>query len=165
MITLRCTKRLLKYYGFAPDAEDRKPTATLGDWYANLIGTISGDLVIFVNETSRLSVALPAGVPPNELAGQFRSRVQGLLRRLALPCAGVEREMFQLMDIKIGKTKSRSILGALTQVSYLYEIEAERQKRLSETEISLARFIHLPLKARYPVDVARDLLAAGRDSN
>ena len=59
MITLRCTHKLRKHLEISPVAQTVPPTAALGDWYANLIPTVAGDLIIFVSEKSLLTVALP----------------------------------------------------------------------------------------------------------
>ena len=50
MITLRCTKKLLMYLEIDPIDEPSSSTGRLGDWYANLVPTYAGDLIMFVNE-------------------------------------------------------------------------------------------------------------------
>ena len=158
MITLRCTRKLLRRLGEAPEPDEREPTSSIGDWYANLIETVAGEQLIFVNEASRLSVALPASTPPGALAGRFRMRVIALFRHLDLPAEAVQREAFHLGDVKFGRTRSRTILGAMNEVARVYQLAAERGEPTGATEQSLAKFIHLPLKGRYPREVARDLL-------
>ena len=59
MITLRCTRKLLKLLGGFTTEEHLAPTSSLGDWYANIIPTVAGELIVFVNEQTLLSVALP----------------------------------------------------------------------------------------------------------
>ena len=53
MITPRCTKKLLTYDSFKPEPEDSDPTSALGDWYANIIGSATGDQIVFVNYRQR----------------------------------------------------------------------------------------------------------------
>ena len=170
MITLRCTRKLLTYYSFKPEQVDREPTSALGDWYANIIGSATGDLLIFVNETSRLGIVLPPWIPPDELPTEFRGRVLALLRRIDVPAQALEREAFQMGDIKIGKTRSRKILGSMNEVAYYVQTMTEHiaegeQMTLDEMEDRLAKFIHMPLKAKYPREAAVELLAAGSDRN
>jgi hypothetical protein len=59
MITLKCTRKLLKLLNVVPTEEPPSPTSALSDWYANVISTAAGELVVFVNERTLLSVALP----------------------------------------------------------------------------------------------------------
>jgi hypothetical protein len=163
MVTLRCTKKLLKHYGFTPD-EDHEPTTALGDWYANIIGSAIGDLTIIVNETSRLALILLADLPREEVLPAFRFRAMGLLRRLELPAEAVQREAFQMGQVKIGKTRSRKVLGSMNEVAFFVQamagsIAEGEDLTCDDMEMKLARFIHMPLKDKYPMEAARALLA------
>ena len=59
MITLRCTRKLLKLVGGVTVEDPPAPTSVLGNWYANVIPTVAGELIVFANERTLLSVALP----------------------------------------------------------------------------------------------------------
>jgi hypothetical protein len=84
MITLRCTSRLLRFLDIVPATRLEVTTAVLGDWYANLIPTVSGDLIVFVNEKTLLSVAIPIGEAHN-LIPLFHLRVTNLLGMIGIP--------------------------------------------------------------------------------
>jgi hypothetical protein len=83
MITLRCTQKLQRFLGIVPVNILELTTATLGDWYANLVPTVSGDLIVFVNEKSLLTVAIPIE-ESNNLIPLFRLRVANLLGMIGI---------------------------------------------------------------------------------
>ena len=78
MLTFRCTRKLLEYLDVDPIEDPSPSTGKLGDWYANLVPTYSGDLILFVNEESLITVAVPT-VLADDLILTFRSRVRNLL--------------------------------------------------------------------------------------
>jgi hypothetical protein len=163
MITLRCTRKLLKLLGGVTTEEPPVPTSALGDWYANITSTVAGELIIFANEQTLLSVALPIEMI-DALVPAFAARVHNLLRLLNVPENVALCEQAELSPVEFAKTASRSVLGSLIEISYHYQLIAERQGgvktlRLSEVELQLSQTLHKPLDYVYPVQVARRLLA------
>ena len=78
MVTLRLTHKLQKVLQIDL-AEQLQPTTNrLGYWYANFVPTYSGDLIVFVNEKTLLSVAIPIW-ESDHLLSLFRLRVGNLL--------------------------------------------------------------------------------------
>jgi hypothetical protein len=57
MVVLRCTRKLLKALNVKPEEALARSTNLLGEWYANLVPTTAGDLVVFANARTLLSVA------------------------------------------------------------------------------------------------------------
>jgi hypothetical protein len=162
MITLRCTRKLLKLLGGFTTEEHLAPTSSLGDWYANIIPTAAGELIVFVNEQTLLSVALPIEMI-DALVPAFSARVYNLLRLLKIPENIALCEQAELSSVEFAKTASRSVLGSLNEISYHYQLIAEHQAgdkalRLSEVELQLSQTLHKPLDYVYPVQVARRLL-------
>ena len=167
MVTIRCTRKLLTLVDGAIVEEPPAPSNVLGDWYANLIPTAAGNLIIFASEKTLLSVAIPAEQVA-QLISLFVARVYNLLRMLEIPEPVVEREMRWYQEISIAKTSSRSVLGSLNEIALYYQTIPERDSgqthlSLSEAELELSQLLHSPLKYRYPVEVARGLLL-GRSS-
>jgi hypothetical protein len=70
------------------------PTGALGDWYANLIPTYAGDLIMFVNERSLLTVAVPVRDIEN-LIPLFRVRVENLLLMIGVEQEVIDREIIR----------------------------------------------------------------------
>lgn len=162
MITLRCTRKLLKLLGGITTEEPPASTSALGDWYANIIPTVAGELIVFANEQTLLSVALPVEMTA-ALVPAFAARVYNLLRLLDVPETIASCEQAELSPVEFAKPASRSVLGSLNEISYHYQLIAERQVgdkplRLSEVELQLSQTLHKPLDYVYPAQVARRLL-------
>ena len=168
MITLKCTRKLLKLLDVVPIEEPPSPTSALGDWYANVIPTAAGELVAFANERTLLSVALPTEMI-GTLVSAFAARVYNLLVLIDVAEEIAVHESAELKQVEFAKTASRSILGSLNEISLHYQLIAERDAasgplRLSEVELQLSRTMHKPLDYVYPARVARRLLAEHYDT-
>jgi hypothetical protein len=164
MVTIRCTKKLLKFLNVVPDESSKPPTGALGDWYANLVPTIAGTLIIFVNERSLLTVAVPEWEVQN-LVPSFRIRVVNLLGMIGVPAEAAGRELRHLDHVHFGKTVSRTVIGSMNEIAFQYQAMAEEGKgkgkgklSLSEAEERLSRLVCGPLGCLYPAEVAKALL-------
>jgi hypothetical protein len=162
MFTLRCTRKLLEFLDVEPVEEPEPPTGALGDWYANLIPTCAGYLIIFVNERSLITVAVPAW-EAEHLISLFRLRVKNLLTGMGLPQGVIEKELGHLIPVQFAKTASRSILGCMNNMAWHYQVRAEQaleegDLRLSPVELGLSQMPFSPLDYRFPTDVAEELL-------
>jgi hypothetical protein len=162
MIILRCTQKLRKYLGITPLDQPDPPSATLGNWYANLIPTAAGDLIIFVNERTLLTVAIPAW-ESDRLLELFRLRVANLLGMIGLPQHIIDRERSHFDQIQFGKTASRSVLGSLNDFAWQYQSLAEEARSkadlsLSNAEFNMSQVPCGPLDYQFPAEVARMLL-------
>lgn len=162
MIALRCTQKLRKYLGITPVNQPDPPSAALGNWYANLIPTFAGDLIIFVNERTMLTVAVPVE-ESDRLLELFRLRVANLLGMIGLPQYIIDRETGHFDQIQYGKTASRSVLGSMNDFAWHYQTLAEEAKSkvdlsLSNAEFSLSQMPCGAIDYQFPAEVARELL-------
>lgn len=163
MITLKCTRKLLKLLDVVTVDEPPSPTSALGDWYANVIPTVAGELVVFANERTLLSIALPIEML-DRLALAFAARVYNLLVMIDVTAEIALRESAELRPVEFAKTTSKSVLGSLNEISLHYQLIAERHPasnpplKLSEVELQLSQILHKPLDYIYPAEVARKLL-------
>jgi hypothetical protein len=168
MITLRCTKKLQKFLEI-DYADILKPaSATLGDWYANLIPTFAGDLIIFVNEKSLLSVAIPIWESKN-LFPVFRIRVANLLGMIGIYSKVIEKEISHFDQIQFGKTVNRSVLGSMNDFAWHYQIMAQEANSkadlsLSNAELKLSQMPCKPLDYSFPSEIAKELLSEKRQN-
>jgi len=142
------------------------PTGALGDWYANLVPTFAGDLIIIVNELSLVTVAIPVWESEN-LIPLFYARVENLFWMIGVPQNVIEREINHLNPVQFAKTASRSILGSMNDIAWHYQIMAEEAEfkthlSLSDAEFQLSQVPYGALNYRFASDVAKDLLA-GKD--
>jgi hypothetical protein len=162
MITLRCTKKLRNFLGITPVDRPDPPSAVLGNWYANLIPTAAGDLIIFVNERTLLTVAIPEW-ESDRLLELFRLRVANLLAMIGLPEYIIDREIGHFDQVQFGKTASRSVLGSMNDFAWHYQSLAEEAKSkadlsLSYAELRLSDMPCSPIDYRSPAEFARELL-------
>jgi len=162
MITLRCTKKLCRYLEVNLADISEPPTATLGDWYGNLVPTSSGDLILFVSEKSLLTVAIPVW-ESNNLVLLFRLRVANLLGMIGVHPKVIAKEISHYDQVQYGKTASRSILGSLNDFAWHYQFKAEKAKgkfdlSLSNVELEMSHMPCGPIDYRRPSDVALELL-------
>ena len=162
MITLRCTKKLRTYLGVIPIENVQPPTAALGDWYANLIPTYAGGIILFLSEKSLLSVAIPVW-ETKKLVPLFRIRVANLLWMIGIPPKIIAREVSHFDQIQFCKTASRSVLASMNDFAWHYQIMAEESDgesrlSLSKTEVKMTQMPCGALGYQFPSEVAKELL-------
>lgn len=162
MITLRCTRKLLALLGGATVDEVPESTAALGDWYANVVRTVAGELVVFANERTLLSVAIPVEMV-DRLVPCFADRVYNLLRMIDVPTDVALRECAELHPLAFAPTSNRSVIGSLNEIGWHHQLIAEWNAvrgglSLSAIERQLSRMMHKPLGYAYPAEVATQIL-------
>ena len=162
MVTLRLTHKLQKLLDIDLDEQVEPTTSRLGDWYANLIPTVSGDLILFVNEKTLLSVAIPVW-EANNLIPLFHLRVTNLLGMIGIPHKKILDEIRHYDRIQFGKTTSRSIVGSMNDIAWQYQGMAEvamskKDLSLSEAELRLSEMPCKPINYRFPSEVVKELL-------
>ena len=161
MVTLRCTRKLLKFLATTPVSEPIPPTGRLGDWYANFVPTDAGDLIVFVDEKSLVTVAIPAWEAEN-LVSQFRARVQNLLAMLGVSIESIRSEISHYQQVQFARTASRSVLGSMNDIAWNYQFMAQGGDENGSLSLSDAEYelSNMPSIARdiFPSDAARELL-------
>lgn len=163
MVTLRLTHKLQKLLDIDLTEQLKPTTSKLGDWYANLVPTCAGDLIVFVNEKTLLSVAIPIWETDNLLL-LFRLRIENLLRMIGIQSKAIDHELHHYSDIQFGKTRSRSVLGSMNDFAFQYQVIAEQAKNkadlsLSNAEYELSQMPCKPIDHRAPSDLVKELLA------
>lgn len=151
VVTLRCTKKLLRRLRATTLAEARPPTTALGDWYATILHTRPHHVVLCVSERSLLSVVLPAR-EPDTLMSRFYTAVKKHLVAIGAPPQAVEREMTEMREIELGPTMSRSVLGSLRELTFAVEfgLKSGRFATLEELQLYLSAYIMGAIGMRYP---------------
>jgi len=164
MMTLRCTRKLLDLLGREAAEDPPASTTALGDWYANVIATPAGELIIFVSEHSLLTVALPVAAM-DALIPSLVTRVYNLLLNLGVSLEVARLECDELRPVTYAKTASRSVLGSMNDIAWGYYVAAEsaidegRTPRISEAELRMSERPHSPLDQTFPDEAARSILA------
>jgi hypothetical protein len=162
MVTLRLTHKLQKLLDFELSEQHQPTTSQMGDWYANFVPTYSGDLIIFVNEKTLLSVAIPIW-ESDHLLLLFRLRVGNLLGMIGIQPKAIESELRHYDHIQFGKTRSRSVLGSMNDIAFQYQVIAEMAENkadlsLSKAEFQMSQMPCKPIDYKGPSDVVKELL-------
>ena len=136
MFTIRCTRKLLKYFRADGLRSDAHPTTALGDWYANLLFTKHARLVICVSERSLLPVFVEAKEPAT-FAARFRQGVQSLMECIDVPRAFIEKEVHEMSQVAFGVTSSRRVLGSLNELAFLSRESIKERSRVDLTGLAV----------------------------
>src|SRR5512133_773059 len=157
MVTLRITHKLQKLLDIDLSQQLQPTTNKLGDWYANLLPTYAGDLIVFVNEKTLWSVAIPIWESDNLLL-LFHLRVGNLLGMIGIQSKAIDNELRHYSQLQFGKTRSRSILGSMNDIAFQYQVIAEESESkadlsLSNAEYRLCQMPCKPIDYRAPSDV------------
>src|SRR6266852_8855735 len=124
-MTLRCTKKLLNRVPSSSTSSGVRPTNALGDWYADILFTEAAWVVICVSERSLVSVVIPArGL--SSLVPRFRVAVGDLLLRLGVSNEQVRAEREEMVEIVVGPTASRSVLGSMNDLCSSVAVDSRK---------------------------------------
>jgi len=167
MITWHCTRRFLKILGVKPVECARPSTSRIGDWYANHVGTTTGNLFVFSNERTFVSVAIPES-ERNQIEILFAVRVGNLLGMLGIPFPTIDAEMRRIPPIQYARARDRRQLGHLQSIVYQYQAIADHhegtgQLSLSDAELDVSRMPHLGSFNSFPDKEMRKLFGVKRN--
>jgi len=156
MLTIRCTRELLKRVRAETRREPTRSTNRLGDWYANLVSTKRGTLVICVSERSLLPAFVSATRDPGSFILAFQEAVRSVLRAIGAESELVESEARETKQIAIGTTASRRVPGSLNDLASLARltIADHPQIDLGALAVELAETPCSPLNYETPRSVS-----------
>jgi hypothetical protein len=161
MLTLRCTRKLLKRGLVETGGEDVQPTTLLGDWYANLIVARPQHLVLCVSERSLLPVILPAK-DAKSLPSRMPGAVCEILAQLGINSAAVDLERREMQSVRVGRTASRRVLGSLNDFMFQLEhgLKFSPERSLVEQSLWLAETPCKPIEYVSPDKATMALFAS-----
>jgi hypothetical protein len=159
VLTIRCTRKLIKRLDAQVPPARAIPTNRLGDWYGNLLFTRRARLIICVSERSLLPVFVEAR-DPSSLISRFQERVLSVLRRMGAASDVLHSEAREMDQIIIGATANRRVLGSLNDLAALarFTIEEHPEIELGALAIELANTPCAPLSYETPGSVSLALL-------
>jgi hypothetical protein len=102
------------------DPTPEPPTTALGDWHANLIHISRIQLILFVNDVSRLAVITPAR-KSHQLGNHLMHGLNDLLIALHIPLQWIQPEIADMQNFRISKSRSRSVLGTMNEYKFHME--------------------------------------------
>ncbi len=158
MVVLRCTQRLLHRLKHVEDGLSASSNTRLGDWYGNLIRIGQRHALLFISEHSRLPVLLPVR-QADRLASAFPAAVCEMLSAVGVPPATIERERALMSPLAFDRTRSRSLIGSLTDFTFLTSARfiTHRDQSLESIALELAGTPVTPLKYKHSSVVTRRL--------
>jgi|GEM_PF-647892 len=118
MLLLCCTKKLRDYWRIKVDREDVSSTTVLGDWYANIVETHKGAVILCVNEYTRMSIVCQLSQNPAAFLAEFSIRMAILLKSMDIPDERIAQELKEMQEVVFRKTNSRSTLGTMNDFAY-----------------------------------------------
>ncbi|MBI4062976.1 MAG: hypothetical protein HY401_01595 [Elusimicrobia bacterium] len=137
MSLIRCTKKLLAEMGLGEAGlySGTEPGSALGAWYANLIFIDRKKCVLFANEKT-LASFLVVDVSRKDLRERlpdiFRDNLRKLLVFEGFPAAAIAAPMADCGEFVFARTQSRSVLGSMNDMAYLYKYEILEGKSVDE---------------------------------
>ena len=160
MVTLRCTRKLLRRMSVDPSPSSAAPTTLLGDWHVNLL-VWRPQLIHCMNDRSLLSVLIPARESVT-FPGRLSDALHRLLLRLGVSSDVAVHERKAMSEFVVAPTNNRSILGCMrdAELALEYAVESGRYPSLDELQWHLTEHIHRPTGYRHPGELAVELLAA-----
>jgi hypothetical protein len=114
--------------------------------------------LIFVSERSRLPILIPIR-EAKRLAAVFPDAVCQMLGAVSVPAVDVELEWSRMLEIAYGRTKNRSLLGTLNDMSFGARVHfiCDRHDSLEDIALRLGETPILPLGGACPIDLTRGL--------
>jgi hypothetical protein len=116
VLTIRCTRRLLKRMGAEAVIDPPSPTNRLGNWYAKLVFVRRVPLIICISERSLLPVIVEAR-DASSLSPRFRDAARSVLQGIGAEPDMVGREVREMGSVLIGMTANRRVLGSLNELA------------------------------------------------
>jgi Domain of unknown function (DUF6933) len=113
VLTIRCTRKLLKLLGAEAIADPPSPTNRLGNWYPKVVFVRHVALIICISERSLLPVIVEAS---GASYPRFRAAARSVLQGIGAGPNVVGREVREVGSFAIGVTANRRVLGSLTSL-------------------------------------------------
>lgn len=117
------TKKLLDRRG-GPATSTEPSTTVLGDWYATVVFW-RPQVALFVNEATRLPVLVPYA-PAKTLIPRFVTHLEAVLDALGVDPRFTATEADEMTEHAWAKTTNRSVVGTLTEFTFLADAYRDR---------------------------------------
>jgi len=167
MRLIHCTQKLLKELGNPPVQPSTPVTVTdLGNWYANLIRIDRKKCLLFTSEKTLYSFLIPGVKKENlkNIQDEFLINLNLNLQAESFSIGVINKVMQEYQEIGFAKTASKHILGAMTQISFEYEVLIQMKEGLENVKVldmnrDINRIILRGIKYLHPIEAMRDLLS------
>ena len=162
MVTLRCTRKLLRRLRVPDESVVSPPTTLLGDWYANILFSRPQQLVLCMSERTLLPVVILAKeleTLPLRLAAGLRE----MLARIGVPQEPIESETREMAQLAYGPTRSKRLLGTMNDFMFqlAWLLDAYPCLSLFEMSAQIAETPCSPLSYKNPKEFTLELFRSG----
>lgn len=136
MFTICCTQKLFKRTRLPVEPLEANSSNALGNWYADLLFLGHNQMLLFVNENSRLAIITPAK-DARALVRHLSQYLAEFLQVMQVPQAWINAEIGEMQQARFSKTNSRSILGTMNDYRYQIEYVLYRQGESSPLDLTM----------------------------
>lgn len=166
MTLIHCTAKLLKELGTPPlQSPDTLNPEGLGNWYANLLRIDRRKCILFTNEKTLYSFLIPKVKKENlkNIIDEFLFNLNMNLQAEGFSLEVINRVMQEYTDIGFAKTASKTVLGAMTQLMFEYEVLIEMKEGLENVKVlemnkDINRSLMRGSRHLYPIEMLQELL-------
>ncbi|MGI5180512.1 DUF6933 domain-containing protein [Dactylosporangium sp. CA-152071] len=154
---VRATKKLRDRIGAPDQHAGEQSTTALGEWYATRFAW-RPDVLLLVNETALLPILLPLA-PAATALSRAANRIAAIMAAYGADNELVAAEVEHMSNRRIAPTANRSVVGIMTEFTFLAEHRKGRE--LDDLEAWLAGTPCSPLYRTHttPKNAFRHLLA------
>lgn len=135
VLIVRATKKLRERLGSASPGDDEPSTTLLGDWYATILPWRPRQLVLLVNEQTLLPVLMPLA-PAASVSSRIGPEIAASLAAHQAPVTFVDGELSQMRDCRFAPTANRSVVGIMTDFSFLADVYRRSDPDLNLLELA-----------------------------
>lgn len=161
MQLIRCTQKLFKELKVKPNEELPK-FGYIGSWHANLLRIDRKKCVLFTNDQTLYSFFVP-GLKKSEFVHfdeVFRQNFFKCLLNERFSQNQIEKVLDEYREVKFAKTKNRSVLGSMNDLTFQIKYRVEDSGGLNDLEpMDLNQALNrIPLKTidyQYSIDALR----------
>jgi hypothetical protein len=130
VLIVRATKKLRDRLG-PPDLHDgERSTTMLGDWYATRFAW-RPDVLLLVNEPTLFPILLPLA-PAGTALARAVDRIAAAMATYGADQAMITAEVDHMATRRIGPTANRSVVGIMTEFTFLADHARQRGRDLDE---------------------------------
>jgi hypothetical protein len=136
VLIVRATKKLRQRLGSAMTPHDGEPpTTALGDWYATYLPWRPQQMIMLVNQRTLLPVLMPLA-PAATLRARIGSEIAAALAEQQAPTTFIDAELAEMGDCRVGPTADRSVVGIMTDFTYLADVYRQHDPGLTPSMLA-----------------------------
>ena len=166
MRLIHCTAKLLKELKNPPlQNPDTQNSDGLGNWYANLLRIDRRKCILFTNEKTLYSFMIPNVLKKNirNIQEEFLVNLYFNLQTEGFPLEVINRVMAEYTEMGFAKTASKTVLGAMTQLMFEYEVFIQMKEGLENVKIlemnkDINRSLMRGDRHLHPIEMLQELL-------